>query len=320
MIEPPVVGFTGVIWESRPAEKLAHDLTTGPGVRATADAAAAWGRIAAAFGTAVVDYDRIIARMREAWGSTESGPVIDRFATLRHWLVDVAAEAGRNASLAAGHAVAYEVAALAMPHTADLAALAETLRGLEQAGAALGAPLVAAVADVDAEQHLAKADAARVMQGYEAAATELAVPPQQPQPPTIVSDTALAAERQAAQRESAPAARGGVPALAGGRFAVPSVPRAMSPYQIRSVAPSAVAAAEPAPLQSSPAGAQSDAGRMVPGGMPAGAGAGGGDRAIRAGAAESVGGDEMQLEAGIQVAPAVLGGHEPRSVPEAGTS
>lgn len=322
MIEPPVAGFTGVIWEARPAEKLAHDLGAGPGVRPMADAGAAWSRIAAAFGAAVIEYDRVLAQLRESWRSSESELAIDRFAALRHWLVDAATAAGRHAAMAGGQAVAYEVASLAMPHLADLAALEATVRSIEQMGAALGTPLVGAIAEADTEQNLAKANAARVMQNYESASAQLASPWEQHAPPEIVSGTALAAEQSAASgvaAVSAPAAA--VPLALGGvgaAFGAPRIPRAVSPYQSRALGATTAVEPEAAPVQSSAAAAHSGAGQMVPGPMTAGATAGpGSDRTVRAGLGDSEAGETMEIDAGIQVAPPVLGAvgpGAPRSV------
>jgi hypothetical protein len=312
MIEPPVAGFTGVIWEARPAEKLAHDLGAGPGVRPMADAGAAWSRIAAAFGAAVIEYDRVLAQLRESWRSSESELAIDRFAALRHWLVDAATAAGRHAAMAGGQAVAYEVASLAMPHLADLAALEATVRSIEQMGAALGTPLVGAIAEADTEQNLAKANAARVMQNYESASAQLASPWEQHAPPEIVSGTALAAEQSAASgaaAASAPAA--GLPLALGGvgaAFGAPRIPRAVSPYQSRALGPTTAVDPETVPVQSSAAAAHSGAGQMVPGPMTAGATAGpGSDRTVRAGLGDSEACEVMEIDAGIQVAPPVLG-------------
>ncbi|MEU4312769.1 PPE domain-containing protein [Nocardia sp. NPDC024068] len=322
MIEPPIPGFTGVIWAARPAEKLAHDLATGPGARPMTEAAAAWSRLAAEFGAAVIEYDRIMARMRDAWRSTESGPAIDRFATLRHWLVDTAAAAGRNAALAGGQAVAYEVAGLAMPHTADIAALTAAIRSLEQVGAALGAPLIATVADTDAEQDLTKANAARVMHSYELASASLALPWQQVQPPEIVSSTAWAAERSAAP----PVAGTTLPVSATAPAAtirtgsgMPRAPRALSSYEARTFT---AATSSALPVQSSPAAAPAAAAPMVPAGMSPASALAGADRAVRAGVADEDTEAVMEIEAGIQAAPPVLGAAEasPHPVPGTGTS
>ncbi|WP_327112654.1 PPE family protein [Nocardia sp. NBC_01730] len=310
MVEPPVVGFTGVIWEARPTEQLARDLTTGRGVAPMAEAGAAWAQLAASFGAAVVEYDQIIAKIRESWRSAESGPVIDRIATLRDWLVDAAAAAGHNASRASGQAVAYEVARLAMPHVAEIAALEVAKRGIEQAGAALGAPLVAAAAQVDTEQNLAKANAARVMQSYESATTPLAMPWHQQHPPVIASSAALDAERAAATSTSAPAMPGGVtPATVGGGFGVRAVPRAKTAYHAQTVS-QAVSMPDVVPVQSTSVPADSGTGRMMPGGMAPAAAMGGAERTVRAGAAAPLGGEAMEIDAGIDVAPPVLGAAE----------
>ncbi|WP_063130244.1 PPE domain-containing protein [Nocardia fusca] len=315
MIEPPIPGFTGVIWAARPAEKLAHDLATGPGVRPMAEAGAAWSRLAAVFGAAVIEYDQIMARMRDSWRSTESGPAIDRFAALRHWLADTAAAAGRNASLAGGQAVAYEVASLAMPHLDDLAALTAAARSLEQVGAALGAPLVATVADTAAEQDLTKASAARVMHGYESASASLAAPWQHVQPPEIVSSTAWEAERS-----TAPPVSGAVPAATmGAGFGIPRVPRPLSPYRTGASTPLVAAAPEAVPVQSSPAAAPSEAGRMVPAGMAPPSALAGADRAVRAGVIDEETGAVMEIDTGIQAAPPVLGAAETSCHPVPGT-
>ncbi|MEV3964166.1 PPE domain-containing protein [Nocardia sp. NPDC050193] len=317
MIEPPVAGFTGVIWEARPTEKLAHDLGAGAGARPMADAGAAWSRVAAAFGAAVIEYDRVLVQLRESWRSSESEIAIDRFAALRHWLIDAATAAGRHAAMAGGQAVAYEVASLAMPHLADLAALDAAVRSIEQMGAALGTPLVGAIAEVDTEQNLAKANAARVMQNYESASAQLASPWEPHDPPQIVSGSALATEQAAAADpgavSSAPAA--GLPPALGGvgaAFGAPRVPRAVSPYQIRAFGPAAAVEPEAVPVQSSPAAAHSGAGQMMPGSLGAGAAAGAGpDRTIRSGLAETEAGEVMEIDAGMQVAPPVLGGVGP---------
>ncbi|MEU4342648.1 PPE domain-containing protein [Nocardia sp. NPDC023852] len=310
MVEPPVAGFTGVIWEARPTEQLSRDLTTGRGAIPMAEAGAAWAELAVSFGAAVVEYDQIIAKIRESWRSAESSAAIDRIARLRDWLVDAAAAAGHNASRASGQAVAYEVARLAMPHVTEIAALEVAKRGIEQAGAALGAPLVAAAAQVDTEQNLAKANAARVMQSYESATTPLATPWHQQHPPVIASSAALDAERAAATPTSAPSAAGRVtPATVGAGFRGLAMPRAKAAYHTQTVA-QAASTQDVVPVRSTSVPADSGAGRMMPGGMPPAAAMGAAERAVRAGAAASLGGEAVEIDAGIDVAPPVLGAAE----------
>lgn len=314
MVEPPVIGFTGVVWPARPTEELSRALTTGPGAAPMADAGAAWTRLAASFGAAVIEYDRIMAEIRESWRSPETEPVLARIATLRDWLVDAAASAAENATRAGNQAVAYEVARLAMPHLAEITALEEAKRDVEQAGAALGAPLVAAAAEIAGEQDIARTNAARVMQSYESATTPLADPWPQPRPPVIASAAALEAEQGAATGStSAPT----VAALSRGGY-VPSggvaMPRAQVAYRAQVVARS-VPATTVVPGQSVAVPAEGGASRVLPGGMaPAGA-MNDVERPGRAGAAAARPGEELNLEAGFDAAPPVLGAAERAAAP-----
>lgn len=314
MVEPPAVSFTGVIWEARPTEQLARDLSTGPGAKPMADASAAWARLGASFGAAALEYDQIVARIRQSWSSDESEAVIERIARLRDWLGEAAAQAGRNATHAGSQAVAYEVAALAMPHVNDLAALENAKRGVEQAGAALGAPMVAAAAELDSEQGIAKANAARVMQSYESATAPLAMPWEHPHPPMIASGVALEAEQAAAQSSSQTSGSSPAPSTvaSAGAFAGmgAAMPRAKTGYDAPTVAQS-VTAQERVPVQQSvPASNDSGAARMAPGMMPRGAAGmvGEAERSGRAGVAAAAGADDAPgIEAGTSAAPPVLG-------------
>jgi len=317
MVEPPAVGFTGVIWEARPTEQLARDLSTGPGAKPMADASAAWGRLGASFGAAALEYDQIVAKIRQSWSSDESEAVIERIARLRDWLGEAAAQAGRNATHAGSQAVAYEVAALTMPHVNELASLENAKRGVEQAGAALGAPMVGAAAQLDSEQGIAKANAARVMQSYESATAPLAMPWEHPQPPAIASGAALEAEQAAAQSASQPGRPSPAPSMVApaGAFAgaTAAMPRAKTAYHAPTFAQSATAQ-ERAPVQQSvPASNDSSTGRMAPGMMPHGAGVSGdAERSGRAGAAAApVAGDALGVDAGTNAAPPVLGAPDP---------
>lgn len=311
MIEPPVIGFTGVIWQARPTDRLARELSTGAGVAPMAESAAAWARLAASLGAAVVEYDQVIGKIRESWRSHATEEVVQRISQLREWLVEAAAAAGENAARVAGQVVAYEVAQLAMPHVDELAALEALGRGIEQAGAALGGPLVAAAAQVDEERDLAKANAAWVMQSYESASTALAEPWESRQPPVIASPAALEAEQAAATPSPsvAPAfaPAGAIPAL-GGMAAI----RQPTAYQARTLAQH-VPRVEILPGQSSSAADQAGRVPAAPLGMaPAAAAAAGEEgRTIRA-AAAGLPGTGLEIEAGIDAAPAVLGATEPR--------
>ncbi|MFD4432304.1 PPE domain-containing protein [Nocardia sp. NPDC058497] len=316
MIEPPQPGFTGVVWEAREPDKLATDLTTGAGPMPMADAAAAWTRLAAAFGAAVLDYEQVLQTLRGSWKSGSSEQVWERISTLREWLIDTAAAATANAARLQAQVLAYEVAALAMPNAADIAAITAMQQALEQVGTALGAPIKAIAAQSDADADVAKAVASRVMRSYEAATEPLATPWLHAPPPPIASEAALAGE-QSGQAATTPTpgavAMPGIGAI--GLGALPSMP---TPVQTAYRAPVFVqsatavgATAQPAPV-TTPTG---QAAPLVPGAMAPGAGAQ--DTAARfprAGIAYEEA-DQLVAEGEIQAAPAVLGVAE-RAAPQ----
>ncbi|MFE9326911.1 PPE domain-containing protein [Nocardia sp. NPDC052278] len=313
MIEPPQPGFTGVVWGAREPDRLARELSTGPGAAPMAEAGAAWTRLAAGFGTAVAEYELIVASMRGAWQSTTSGPVLDRISRLRDWLADAATAAGNNAVRAETQAAAYELARLTMPHTAEIEAIQAVQRMLESIGGALGAPIKAVAAQADTDADMAKAAAARVMQTYEAVTEPLATPWIQQDPPVIASPAALAAEETSAPTAAATSA---MPAITPGMFmpggigAVPTLTKSQ-PYRapVFTEAPAPVEVTTPQPVPTSTA--SSSALPMVPGATAAGGGAEEEEYAPRAAA---VTGDAIGADLGIAAAPAVLGAPEAPAV------
>ncbi|MEV5649104.1 PPE domain-containing protein [Nocardia sp. NPDC052254] len=311
MVEPPSDGFTGVVWEARPTERLARELTTGPGSVPMAEAAAAWGRLAVNFGAAVADYDRIVSEIRGHWQSEHSDDVVERIARMRDWLSDAATAAGRNAIHASEQAAAYEVARLAMPHVDEIAALEQAVHAVQAVGAALGAPIVGVAADISADQDVAKSGAARVMRTYEAATEPLAVPWQQVAPPALATADALAGERAAAAAESAtsmPVAPA-VPAMP-----IPAaftMPRALTGARMQTVARVAQAS-EFTAVPSSTAASGVAANQAVPAAAgPAGAAAQSEEEhTARAAATDGPAVGEFEIAAGLAAVPPVLGGVE----------
>ncbi|MFF0491331.1 PPE domain-containing protein [Nocardia sp. NPDC004068] len=311
MIEPPKPGFTGVVWEAREAGKLATDLTTGPGPVPMAEAGAAWARLAAAFGAAVVEYEVILTALRGAWQSSASDAVHERITTLRDWLGDTAGAAANNSARAEAQAAAYELARLTMPNAGEIAALEAVQRSIEQIGTAMGAPIKAVAAATDTEADAAKATASRVMRTYEAATEPLATPWTHVDPPELTAGTSLAAEQAGAPAAGPAAITGmsGMPTLPTGGF--PAGGFAMpAPIKTAYRAPLPVQAVEttevPVTQQVSTSSPYSS---TMPGAMggPAGAAASAqGEEEHRAGLALE-GADEIGLEGGIVSAPAVLG-------------
>ncbi|WP_280398182.1 PPE domain-containing protein [Nocardia carnea] len=319
MIEPPQPGFTGVVWPARPADRLARELTTGPGSVPMAEAVQAWARLAASFGAAVVEYEKAVTEIRGAWGSGRSSEVLHQVSTLRDWLIEAAGAATANAARFQAQVAAYEVARLAMPHTADIEQIQQVQRMLESVTGMVGAPIKAVAAEVDNDSDVAKAVASRVMENYEKATEPLALAWQHTAPPVIAPETALAAEHAAAAAEAkpapAPGARGSMPVgLMGiGSLPIPTaMPRVQTAYNAPIYAQSGVTReVAPQTAPAATAGASSQAAPLAPGAMAgAGSSAQEASRFPRAGLSGDEG-DHLGAENELRAAPAVLGGVEP---------
>lgn len=304
MIEPPAPGFTGVVWEARPTEQLARELTGGPGSVPLVEAATAWTGLAASFGAAVVEYDRILLGIRSHWESDTSDTVLERISAMRGWLTETAAAAARNAEHTALQAASFEVARLAMPHTAEIAALDQAVRVFQAIGTSLGGPLVGVAATIDADTDAAKATAARVMRIYEAAAEPLAQPWQHTTPPPLSTPEALEAEQVVAQRVPDPVAGTSVPPIP----VLPqfSVPPVLGGARVQTVA-TTVARAEVVTTAAPPVNAGT-ATPVVPPGALAAAAQDEDEHTPRAGDAGGFDAAELELDAGPAAVPAVLGG------------
>lgn len=318
MIEPPQPGFTGVVWEAREPLRLATDLTSGAGPIPMADAAAAWTRLAAAFGAAVLDYEQVLHTLRGSWKSGSSEQVWERISTLRDWLVETAAAATANAARLQAQVLAYEVAALAMPNTDDITAITAVQQALEQVGAVLGAPIKAIAAQTDAEADVATAVASRVMRSYEAATEPLATPWLHVPPPPIAPEAPLVGE------SSAPSATPGAPGVAmvprmGGFGALPLPAPVQTAYRAPTFVQSTAVAATAAPQQAPATTPAGHAAPFVPGAMASGAGASDGPRFPRAGIAYEES-DQLVAEGEIRAAPAVLGVAERTAPPPGATT
>jgi PPE-repeat protein len=204
-VEPPQIGFTGKIWDAVSAETLAKELAAGAGAAPMADAAVAWGKLAAGLVSASAEYQAILDMLGQAWMSGNRDDALDKLRAMQDWLTDIADAAVGNAGKAEHQAAAYQIAKLAMPDVQDISETQATATHLIH-GAALGAPLVGAIAQVEHQIDGARKQAARVMQTYEAATAPLAHPWQQPAPPVVSSEHALLAERAAGQPTGRPAA------------------------------------------------------------------------------------------------------------------
>ncbi|MGI5221395.1 PPE domain-containing protein [Nocardia sp. CA-290969] len=321
MIEPPQPGFTGVVWPARPADRLARDLTTGPGGVPMAEAAQAWARLAASFGAAVVEYEKVVGEIRGAWGSDRSNVVLQRITMLRDWLVEATGAATANAARFQVQVAAYEVARLAMPAITDIEQIQQIQQVLESMDGSMGAAIKAVAADADKDSDMAKAVASRVMENYEKATEPLAFSWQQTQPPVIAPETALAAEKAPPKPPETPSAKtgpvgGGLGPMPAG-MSVPATARTLSAYTAPAYAKS-TSVQEVLP-QSAGSNNTSSASRapIAPGMMGAAGGGGSQESSSSRFPRAALPGDDEQI-AGvgeIQAAPAVLGGVEAAAAP-----
>ncbi|KAF0848284.1 PPE domain-containing protein [Nocardia caishijiensis] len=302
MLEPAPPGFTGQVWEAKAPQDLSRDLTTGPGAQPSAETGLAWARLGASFGLAVVEFEKILGGIDGAWQSDGARAAVEKISALRHWFLDMATAAASNAAQAEAHAAAYQVARLAMPDAGAIAAIQSAQQALEAVSASLGAPMLAKAAQIDGESDLAKATAARVMRTYEVVTEPLATPWEQPQPPVIATADALNAETSA--QTPAPAA---VPV---GSVGMPlgigalSVPVRQTAYRGRVVTTGVTTVATPIATTAPPVSVPHGAVPMSPGGVLVSKTDD--EHTSRAGLL-SVGEADFD-DAGVQAAPAVLGG------------
>ncbi|MET8872185.1 PPE domain-containing protein [Nocardia sp. NPDC004604] len=234
MVEPNC--FTGRVWEATPADQLVRDLVTGPGALPMADAGVAFGQLSTVLAEAAVEYHAILGELGSAWRSADSDAGVQRLAALRNWMVEAAEAAATNAARAEAQAIAYTMAAAAMPGEAEQAVW-QALKDMTALGIPLGGPLVGAAATLEDQAHAVKARAAQVMQDYEAATAPVAQPWTPPPAPVLTSDAALVAEQQHDVPRSPMTRPGPAPLPASAGYRVPSISPAL-----RTIAPTPAAA------------------------------------------------------------------------------
>ncbi|MEV6771295.1 PPE domain-containing protein [Nocardia sp. NPDC051030] len=311
-MEPTTPGFTGVVWDARQPEQLARDLVNGAGAVPAAEAGLAWGRLSASFGAAAIEYERILETLDSAWESKNSKPFIERIKALRDWLVTSAGAAASNAAQAETHAAAYEIARLAMPDAGDVEKMRDMQKLLEQLGAALGAPMLAKVAQADTDADAAKAVAARVMTTYEAATEPLSTPWEQQAPPAVTEGLVTTVETTApVAEETAPslASLGGLSGLNLGGISIAPI---KTELRVRNAENNTTTTTEQVVVQ--PVTVQSGGSMpMAPAAMAGAAGQSEEEHTPRSSLGGSPSDAELGLTSGMQVAPAVLGGLDPNA-------
>ncbi|MFE3188698.1 PPE domain-containing protein [Nocardia sp. NPDC059240] len=311
MLEPTKPGFTGTVWESRPAEQLARELVTGAGAVPAAEAGLAWARLSAGFAAAAIEYERILTVLDSAWESKNSGSFIERIRALRDWLATSASAAAGNAGQAETHAAAYELAKLTMPDVDEVEKLKDIQQLMQNLGLAFGLPLLGGLAATDADAEQAKAAAARVMRTYEAATENLSKPWEHAAPPQVVSGVQPAEQAQPTQpAETAPTPEpGSVPTLSLGSIEMPPMPF----VQLRAPGMQTSENTTTQRVVSQPVTVQQTGTSLAPAAM-GGTASHAEDEAHtpRAGLVGAPTSDaELGLMSGMQVAPAVLGGLDP---------
>ncbi|MFW0797739.1 PPE domain-containing protein [Gordonia sp. CPCC 205515] len=218
-----IVGFTGVIWEARPADRLAHDLHDGLGPVHLAESGAAWAKLGAELVDIGVEYGKILADLGLHWESSSYNHAFTKLTQMVPWFADAASHAAFTAGKAEEQAVATTVALTAMPNPVEIAATEAIQDALSHVHMAAGSPLHAVAADTERAHQDQKQRASRVMESYERATTQVSAPWQQPNPPKIVAADALNAE-VAAAREAAENAKAAVPSgIHAGLAAAPAI-------------------------------------------------------------------------------------------------
>ncbi|GAC69338.1 PPE domain-containing protein [Gordonia soli] len=235
-----IVGFTGVIWEARTAERLAHDLHDGRGPVQLAESGLAWGTVAAEIAEVGVEYGKILAGLGVHWDSPTYNHAFEKLTQLVPWFADAAGHAVQTAARAEQQAAATTVALTAMPNPIEIQATKDVSEALSKVHIAAGSPLVAAAANTERAQQDQMQRASRVMESYERATTPVSTPWKHAAPPKIVSPAALRAEEAAAKEaaEKAAAKPGGstgasagmVPMTGLGGFGGAVAPREKSKY------------------------------------------------------------------------------------------
>ncbi|MFE9789615.1 PPE domain-containing protein [Nocardia salmonicida] len=194
MVEHPHAGFTGTTWDAVPAEQLAQELTTGPGIAPMAEAGLAYGALAVGLGEAGAEFRAILSVVGNAWGSDSSEEGLAQLAQLADWFDAISTSAQQLAATAAEQAASYEIAQLTMPHVGEVSA---AVRMAEQvlSGTMLGAPLAGLFDTAEHQVDALREHAVQVMRAYEAGSERLAVAWEQDRAPAVSAGAALLAEQ-----------------------------------------------------------------------------------------------------------------------------
>jgi PPE family len=188
------MGFSNVAWESRSTERLARDLTDGPGPGPVGQAGAAWERIANEWASIAEGFDKAVAVIKDSFDSRGADAAVRKMEEFSQWLQTVSLSAASNGQRAEAAAVAYSVAVLGMPSVTDVVQARTTHDVMASLAAYNGSLLTGEFAEFDEAVTAHQATASAVMYTYEEACAPLAVPWEQAPAPQVTDGAAIKAE------------------------------------------------------------------------------------------------------------------------------
>ncbi len=192
-----MMGFTGVRWETRQAERVSRDLSSGAGPKPLFEAGVAWASIA----STLAELDSEISQLRksvvEGWSGSAMPGVLAALESLKTWIVQTGEMARGQAEAAERQAIAHTVAVATMPDAAVIAGVAQLEAALKMVVAPPSALMAGGIARLDEQAVGMKAQASRVMESYEHASTPVAKPAGPPQAPKDLVDHRGAAQARA---------------------------------------------------------------------------------------------------------------------------
>ncbi|MGY4097955.1 PPE domain-containing protein [Nocardia sp. R16R-3T] len=317
-----VAGVTGVVWIARPSEINSATLHAGAHAVPISAAATAWGGLTAAWVDATTTVARVMAELGVGMQGVNGIAALGKLTGFLGWSEQQGVQAAAMGGKAAANAIAYGVAALAMPSPPEIAAVnAALVASTNPAGAISGAYEAAEIA-----RNAMDLRAALVMETYEAATSAMvATPAEFMMPPPIAagagqaspSGTADAAFEAPTDPISTAVAAvqafvsnpGVVSAATQAAQAVGSVV-STGVSTVGSVASNAVATAASAPMS------MSTMAPMAMGGAMAAAGGAAATRAVSfSGTSANAGGVQLKLPEGWG-AGSVIGGNTATAAPE----
>ncbi|MGU3292777.1 PPE domain-containing protein [Williamsia sp. M5A3_1d] len=203
-----MIGFTGVRWETRQAERLSRDLSAGAGPKPLFEAGLAWSAVA----TSLSELEKEIVHLRksvvEGWSGDSLAGVLAALDSLHAWVRDTGDMATRTAQAAERQAIAHTVAVAAMPDAAVIEGVAQIEAAIKMVAAPPSALISGSLARLDDQAVSMKAQASRVMESYEQATTPVSKPTVPPHAPSNAAKQHLARQSREEAEAKLAAANG----------------------------------------------------------------------------------------------------------------